>query len=257
MDLNTRQSGKRIHLIALISSLPWAGGCISGSLASNTDRHTLGFHWSDAPRQMLYVGETVEFDFVLQDMWRQFVPPTGLADFCILTIGNERIESEPDLTGHFRFAHTFNQSAPDETIDVRATAFRQRGQRDFMKIAGEWVYAENPFDDPDRKVADDSIRLTVYETLIELTIARPPDDLDTESGVLRIRRSDGSIRSIYIDRPHRPGFTITESEPDGYYQVRYRPSGNELNSTGTTEVEFVIHDMAGYPHYATTTLETP
>lgn len=257
MSPDTRQPRRATCLIVLLLLPPWTGGCISGSLASNTDRHPLGFRWSDAPRQLVHVGETVEFDFVLQDSWRQFVPPTGLADFCITTIGNEHVESEPDLGGHFRFAHTFDKVTPGDVIDVRTTAYQRRGQRDFMNIAGEWVYGENPYDDPDRNVADDHIQLTVYESPIELSIARPPDDLDLESGVLRIRLADGSTRSVYIDRPHRPGFTITGPEPDGFYTVRYRPSGNELNQTGTTEVEFVIHDMAGYPHYATVTLETP
>jgi hypothetical protein len=68
---------------------------------------------------------------------------------------------------------------------------------------------------------------------------------------------NGSPTSIYLDRPHRPGFSITGPEPDGYYRIRYVPSGMELNPIGTTEVEFVVYDTAGHPHYASTTLDTP
>ena len=86
---------------------------------------------------------------------------------------------------------------------------------------------------------------------------RPPDDLDADTGVLRLRRSDGTVTSRYIDRPGRPGFTLSGPEPDGVYRVRYEPSGDELNSIGETEVEFMIYDHGGHAHHASTVLETP
>ena len=254
---DTRRQLRQAHRVILAVSLSGVGGCISGSLASNTDRHPLGYRWSDASRQMVHVGETVEFDFVLQDLWRRFVPPLGLADYCVTVINGKRLESEPNAAGHFQFAYAFNQVTPGEKIEVRTIAYQQRGHRDFMRIREKWVYAESPFNRPDRKVAADSIRLTVYQAPIDLAVVRPPDDLDPESGVLRIRRADGSTTSVYLDRPHHPGFTITGPEPDGYYRVSYRPKGNELNPVGTTDVEFEIYDTAGFPHYASTTLETP
>ena len=249
-----RKQTPRIILAVLLSGV---GGCVSGSLATDTDLHALGYRWSDAGRQMVHVGETVEFDFVLQDLSRRFVPPLGLADYCVAVVDGERLESEPNTAGHFQFAYTFDQVTPGDEIEVRATAYRQQDHRDFMRIREKWIYAESPFNRPDRKVAADSIRLTVYQAPIELAVVRPPDDLDPESGVLRIRRADGSTSTVYVDRPRRPGFAIAGPEPDGYYRVSYLPSGDELNPVGTTEVEFEIYDTAGFPHYASTMLETP
>jgi hypothetical protein len=67
----------------------------------------------------------------------------------------------------------------------------------------------------------------------------------------------GSTTAVYIDRPHRPGFTITGPALDGTYAVRYVPKAAELNAVGTTLVEFVVHDLAGNQHHVSTTLSTP
>ncbi|MGB2988306.1 MAG: hypothetical protein WBE26_20745 [Phycisphaerae bacterium] len=205
----------------------------------------------------MHVGEEVRFDFVLQGLFRRFVPPLGLADYCIATVGSERIEAEPNTVGHFQFTYTFDHVTPGEKVKVQATAYRQRGGRDFMRVRGRWLHSDSPYDLPDQKTAKDSIRFIVYEVPIELSMVQPPDDLEPESGVLRIRRTDGSITPVYIDRPHRPGFAITGPGADGHYRIRYTPKGAELNPIGTTDVEFVIYDTAGNPHYASTTLDTP
>lgn len=245
------------RVASAVLAVALGGGCISGSLASSTGPRPGGYRWSDAPKQMAHVAETVEFDFVLQDLSHNFVHPLATADYCVLFIGQDRLETEPGLSGHFEFSYTLSPFEPGEVIEIQAEAYRERGGRDFMMIGGRWMRTDSPIDEPDQRVAVDSIEMTIYVAPIELTLARPADDLDLESGVLRIRRDDGSIRSVYIDRPIRSGFTITGPEPDGYYRVRYLPGGNELNPTGTTEVEFVIHDLAGNRHEKFLTLQTP
>ena len=232
-------------------------GCISGSLASNTGPRPPGYAWSQAGKQMVHVGEEVQFDFVLQDWRRQRVQPLGIADYGVAHIGNERIETAPDLEGHFRFSYVFDHVRPGDKIAVEVTAFRQRGTRDFMRIRGQWVQGDSPYDDPDKTVAGDEIQLIVYEAPIELTMVRPADELDPQTGALKLRRADGSTTSVFVDRPGRPGFTFTGPEPDGYYRIRYPPKGSELNPIGMTEVEFKIYDVLGQPHYATATLESP
>ncbi len=252
-----RQRESVIQAICVAIWLSFAGGCISGSLASNTDRHPAGYRLSDRPNQMVHVGETVEFDFVLQDSSRRLVPPSGLADYCAALVGRDRIEIEPDLAGHFRFSHKFDDVDPGDKIEVVATAFRQRGRRDFMQVRGRWLANESPVDRPDKAVGSDSLRLTVYQRSFELSIAQPPDVLNPATGALRIRRTDGTTTIVYVDRPHRPGFTLTGPGPDGYVHIRYLPSGDELNPSGTTDVEFVIYDVAKQPHRTVVTLDTP
>ena len=206
---------------------------------------------------MVHVGEKVEFDFVLQNWRGQRVQPLGLADYCVGIVGDERIEAEPNMYGQFRFAHTFADVHPGQKIKVKATAYSQRGGQDYMKIRGQWIHSDSPYDETDRKFVGDSIILEVYEAPIELTLVCPPDDLNPETGVLRIRRQDETTTVVLPERRSKPGFVMTGPEPDGYYRIRYVPGGDELNPTGTTEVEFVIEDVTGHRHEARATLDTP
>lgn len=185
------------------------------------------------------------------------IDPIGLVDYCVVAIGNDRIHVDADALGHFVFAYTFDKLQPGESIVVEARAHRIRGHRDFMNIAGEWVRSQSPSDLPDRIVIADSIRLTAYALTLEIRLRSPDSPLDAESGVLRIKRRDGSQTLRYIDRPHRPGFTVEGPDARGAYVIRYAARGNELNSSGKTPVEFVIHDRAGRRMRETRVFDTP
>ena len=259
-----RGMGRGVALVMLAASVAASGGCVSASLGTNTGPHPPQQRWSVAAKQMAHVGETVQFDFVLTDFWGRFVAPTGLADYCVAIpsqlrtgIGNERIETEPDAKGHFRFSYALDRARPGEKVPVTATAYQQRGSRDQMKIRGQWLTADSPYAEPDRKIAGDSIQLTIYQTKVEMKIVRPADDLDPESGVLRLHRLDGTGTPVYMDKPGRPGFRLDGPEPNGYYRVEYQPTGEQLNPTGTTEVEFSVYDLGGQRHVVSQTLNTP
>ena len=249
--------------LSLGTFLAGAGGCISASLASTTGPLPPGGTWSTAPRQRVHLGETVRFDFLLVDWLSNPIDPLGIADYCVVFIDGERIETEPDARGHFRFQYTFdhrhspNGLAAGDRLTVEATAYRQRARRDFMKVAGEWLTSESPYEIADSRVASASLTLEVYEAVIELTIDRPDFDLDPDSGVLRIRRRDGRVVSVYSDKPGRAGFLLTGPDVVGRYHVTYRPDGDELDPNGTTEVEFEVYDVSRTPHRTTTRIETP
>lgn len=233
-------------------------GCVSGSLASSTGSHPGPTGWSVAPRQQVHVGETVRFDFVLtQPGSGRMIDPIGLVDYCVVAIGSDRIHVDADALGHFLFAYTFSDFRPGEETVVEARAYRIRGYRDHMNIAGEWVRSQSPSDLPDRIVIADSIRMTVYALTFELQVLSPESPLEGESGVLRIQRRDGSETLRYIDRPHRPGFTVEGPDARGTYVIRYAVQGDELNSTGKTPVEFVIHDRTGKRIAEARVLDTP
>lgn len=233
-------------------------GCSSGSLASSTGPKPAENRWSTARRQQVHFGEEVRFDFVLQNGAGRLVQPFGLADYCATIIGNERIEAEADPVGHFQFSYVFDDFPPGATVKITTTAYQQRGGRDFMRIRGTWLPSDSPFNERDRKVATRaSLNLTVYQATIDLTFTAADDDLDPETGVLRIRKSDGSMTAIYEDRPGRPGFTLTGPDANGRYHVRYDPDGRQLNPTGTTDVAFLIYDRAGQVHEASAAIDTP
>jgi hypothetical protein len=206
---------------------------------------------------MVHVGEEVRFQVVLVDLVGRFVHPLGVVDYCVAMVGTDRIEVEPDIDGYFQFSYPFDGLQPGQEIRLWAALYRQRGGRDFMKIRGRWMQSDSPYEQRDQRIGSDAITLTVYEVPIEFTMVRPPVDLDPETGVMRIRRSDGSIVRVYIDKPGRPGFTITGPDPEGYYRIGYVPSGNDLNPSGTTEVTLTIYDRTGTPHEAAQTIETP
>ena len=180
-------------LVALVAA---GGGCVSASLATNTGPHPPQQRWSMAGKQMAHVGETVQFDFVLTDLWGRFVAPTGLADYCVAMIGSERTEAEPDERGHFRFSYALDRARPGDKVPVKVTAYQQRGSRDHMKVRGQWLTADSLYAEPDRKIAGDAIQLTIYQTNIEMKIVRPADDLDPVSGVLRLQRLDGTAAPV-------------------------------------------------------------
>ena len=249
--------------LSLVALLAGAGGCTFASLASTTGPVPPGGTWSTASRQAVRLGETVRFDFVLVDWLSNPIDPLGIADYCVVFIGQERIETEADARGHFRFAYTFdrrhlpNGVATGDRVTVEAAAYRQRANRDFMKIAGEWLMSESPYEIADARVASASLTLEVYEALFELTIERPAFDLDPDSGVLRIWRRDGGVVSVYSNKPGRPGFLLTGPDADGRYRVTYRPGGDELDPNGSTEVEFEVYDVSRTPHRTTKRIETP
>ncbi len=183
--------------------------------------------------------------------------PTGLADYGLVTIGTERIQVEPDVAGHFRFSYMFDDVQPGDQIEVQVKVFREYGHRDFMNINGQWIQSDSPFDPADELLARDTIRLTVYDTTVELSLRGISKELDPETGVLRILRSDEAVRSVFIDRPHRPGFLMEGPDAAGVCRIRYRPRSREINPTGETTFEFEIHDVAGRRYTTSRTIETP
>ena len=239
----------------MLASIP--AGCVSASLASDTGPRSAGRAWSIAARHPAHVGETVDFDLVLVDGWGRFLPSAGFDEYAVLAINRERLETEPDGAGHFRFSYNLGAVPVGASVRVVGAVFRQRGHRDFINVQGEWLESNSPYERNDDLVAEDELVLDVYQTRIELSLTRPPTDLDPESGVLRILRQDGTVSTIYVDRPGRPGFILTGPEPSGYYTVTYVPDGDELNATGTTRIEFSIHDLSGQRHESTVLLDTP
>ena len=194
---------------------------------------------------------------MLKDVWGRRVEPLGRADYCTATIGRDRVEAEPDAHGHFRFSYRFADIRPAEQIKVTATAYRQREGRDFMKVRGEWLHSDSPFEQPDRKVAADSLVLIGYERPIRLTLPAPAAEWEPATGVLRIRRDDGTVTSVFVERGDRPGFRLSGPDADGGHQVDYVPKGSELNATATTPVDFVIYDTAERKYEAGLILDTP
>lgn len=242
--------------LVVVALLAGNGGCFSGSLASSTGPRVRGL-WSVADEQYAHRGEEVLFDFVIsKPLAKRPLDPTGIADYCVLQIDDTRFVAQPDFDGHFRFSHTLRSGKPDTVMAATATAYRTMGRPDLPLTGGQWGEPAGPVDKPDEKVAADSVRLILYQARIVLELKETPSRLDFASGRMQIRKADSTTTSVYGDQPHRPGFRATGSA-DGRYTVTYEPRGDEINPTGTTEIEFTVYDQAGSCHTVSATLDTP
>ena len=188
---------------------------------------------------------------------KEAINPLGLVDYCIGYVGGQRIEATLTETGHYRFMLDMSDRRPGEVIDVSAAAYRTLGTRDIMKIGATWIRADAPSDQPDKLVSRDHLRLTVYQSRIELPCARQLHDLDMTTGRLEIIRAKGSVTRVPPDGGGGGGFTYTGPDADGKYVVLYEPRASELDRNGTTTVRFRVHDIANNPHVFDAILKTP
>lgn len=232
-------------------------GCITGSLATNTGPSS--GRWSTANKQYVHAGEEVSFSFVLTKGLFERTPlhPYGHADYCLATIGSQRIEADLDEGGHYRFDFVISDRRSGEVVPVRVVAYRRLGSRDIMKIGDVWIRGEDPYDQPDLEVADDTLELIVYRSRIELHIEESPAGLDMAGGRLELVRDDGSMVTVLSGRDRHRGFRYFGPDKNGRYRVVYEPTADEVNRSGGTEVRFVVDDRAEHRYSTETVIETP
>lgn len=245
----------RIFVLSLV--IMSITGCVAGSLATNTGPMFKGCLWSEAKKQRVHVGETVLFEFVLHDGFGNLVEPSGIADYCVAQIENDRIEVEPDENGRFRFSLSFERFVERENITVTVRAMKQVSQRDFLKVGGRWLKNENDKDRQDRIASKKKIDLSIYQSKVSFAIDNALEPMDTAGGVLRLRKNDGTIACIYADRPEKRGFKVFQGDQSRTYKIEYEPRGNEVNPTGQTAAELSISDVHGRPRLLTATFPTP
>jgi hypothetical protein len=175
----------------------------------------------------------------------------------VASIGDQRVLCEADLQGHFRFEQRLPRARPGDEIEVVATAYRQHGTRDFIQVGDSWLHGESPIDAADDKVCSDSITLRVYQARVEMHLAAGAAPMDFESGKLELTKHDGSVTSVFIDRPGRRGFVASGPDQAGGYTVVYLPDGDELNPSGRTPARFTVYDLAGHRHSVEMMVPTP
>ncbi|NOX57706.1 MAG: hypothetical protein GXP29_02460 [Planctomycetes bacterium] len=181
----------------------------------------------------------------------------GLADYCAFSFGGERIEAELDEAGGFTAAYLFDHVESGMEVSVLAEAFAEQDDRDFMKIAGKWLRTQSPYNKPDKRIASARVLLSVYQSVVRFKIPKPEHAYDLSTGKMVFRCNNDRNVSVFEHRPPRTGFEISPENADGSRWVAYLPTGDQLNPNGTTDVEFIIFDVAGNRTMLTETLETP
>ena len=230
---------------------------VKGSLATDTGPSPTG--WSTHDEQFVLLGERVEFSFVIARSLRAPAPvsPESIGAYCLMNIGGELREADLSARGHFRLVHDFAAYQPGNVVPVVATAYQQRGRRDQMKIGDRWVSSEDPYNQRDSQIAQDSIILHVYACEVDLPVQRPGRDLDMAGGRLEIRRSDGDAREIHSESRQRGGFRYSGPDAEDRYRVLYQPGHHEVNKQGVTPIRFTARDAEGQRHITEAVINTP
>jgi hypothetical protein len=214
--------------------------------------------WSIARRQAAHVGETVRFSFILtQPFKKQPINPTGIADYCLLTLDDASADPVLDAGGKYTLAYRMPEAWQGREIRVGATAYRQYGQRDRMVVGGKLLQVGSASDPPDSVIARGVIILLVYQSNVELTLTAGADDFDFNTGRLVLRKADGTAASIAPARPPVGGFTVEDPDRNRVYTVRYEPAWDLVNLSGTTHAEFTVLDLAGHEHRREVEFLTP
>jgi len=236
---------------------PLLGGCFGGSLATSTGPRASG-DWSVAKRQAAHVGETVRFSYVLTRPFKKHpINPAGIADYCIVTLGDRAAEADLDHMGKFTLEYPMPEAWSDQEIRVCATAYRTYGLRDRTAVAGELLRVGSGSDAHDTAIARDAITMLIYQSTVELVLTPGADDFDFDTGRLVLRRADGTTTSVARARPPVGGFTVEGPDENNAFVVRYQPTWDQVNLTGATEATFVVWDRAGLRHRSETGFPTP
>ena len=232
-------------------------GCTTGSLASSTGGRDRG-EWSIASHQKVYVDEEVDFSFVLRESLRkQWVDPTGRADYCKFYFGTYREDVPVDGYGGFKTSYRFKDYADGDKVEVKAEAYLQIDDKDEMNISGDWVENESSQNREDRKVAEAKLLMRVYTTEVRFELPTLADGYDFSTAQMVIRKTNGDSSIVYPDRPYRRGFKSDMAESGDIWVVTYEPTAGQLNSWGTTETEFSVYDNAGNRHRFNEFIDTP
>jgi hypothetical protein len=244
-------------IVAILVAPGLLGGCAAGSLATSTGPRQDG-EWSVAPEQPVHTGETVRFSFVMVDPFlRQVVDQPGAADYCLFEFGGDKEAIEPEPGGGFRTEYTFDEIVAGDLVKVQATAYRERGPRDGVKIGDSWVENLSPHNEPDERVAGASVTLACYQSEVKIELPSSADGYDFTTGKLTLYREGSPGVPIYQKRPPRGGFEVVPGSGGAGWWVMYRPSGDEVNTFGETRVEFSVYDRVGNRRVFQDVMDTP
>jgi len=255
MPYGTTSLGCRVALVAMAAS---AGGCMRGSLASDTGPRETG-RWSVAKKQYAHVGERVHFSFIVVPVFGAgWGAGEGLVDYAEATIGQERIDVPVDADGRATFQYTFETVTDERTgVPVAVAAYRTRGRRDEIQVGGQWINPLNSDDLPDEKLASDKLTMVVYQSRIDIALPAAEGPYLWRSGRLTIRKADGTRSEVFFDRPARPGYTVSGPDARNEFHVVYLPRADQVNKTGATEATFVVRNTRGREVRKVVWFETP
>lgn len=243
------------------------GGCMmADSAVLYADTHTMaetGFTLRSP--QYAYNDEPVTFDFApdyRMTHYAIFIWPDGSAQHLGL---NDIVNT------YFRAVRSFKGAVEPREYRVEARGFNRVGESDWYydRETQRWEYFPMSRDAADRSTGSASMVIRCY--LINLDLPLEAGGRRIERAELSLIRYDGS-RTTHIAAAagaagavggaggaDAAGGAARLVGPDrrGNYRLLYTPVWSELNRTGTTELEVLIHYADGTQELKKQTIDTP
>ncbi len=254
-----------MRLSRMPAAMGLAAGCLAAllstgcgyslsSLATTSGPKPHGGQWSVAGQQWVHVGEKVDVSYGLHG--------GGMADYAVLSVeplGASRVCLLCDR-GRFVFEKVqFNEPTPPEhPLVLRATAYRERGDRDYMAdMEGRLLHRESPFDVGDQKVGSASLKIHVYQSNLAMPVSPDPAGYRWETARLLLYADPERPAEVRLGRDYRKGFRVEGPTATGSFVIAYEPTADQVKTTGSTRVVLTVQNAAGNEHREETWLPTP
>jgi hypothetical protein len=231
-----------------------AAGCAYSisSLATSTGPRPHGGQWSVAREQWVHVGEAFDVSYAVY---------AGTADYAVLQIeplAKSRVCLAADRSRFvFEKLRFLEPTPPERPLTLRASAYRERGDRDVMDFNGQLLRKDSPFDVADQKVASATLKLHVYQSNVAIQVPPDPAGYNWETGRLLLYADPEHPAEVRIAREYRKGFRVDGPTATGSFVIAYEPEAGQVRRTGSTRVVFSVLNAAGNEHRQEIWLSTP
>jgi hypothetical protein len=190
-----------------------------------------------------------------------FAPDLAVSDYAVFTWPGGKLDvlNRSDLINtYFRGVGVFKAGPEPRKNVVQARAYTVRGRPDWYydKDTRQWVNHVTKTDRADIEVGKAEMEIICYR--IDLDIPFTPAGGKAEDVRLEIIRSDGTCASRSVrSAPDEAGLALSGPGPGGAWHARYRPTWEEVNRVGSTQVRLVVTSADGSQDTIKRTLETP
>jgi hypothetical protein len=178
----------------------------------------------------------------------RFRSKVGTCDYAVMhDESNGRYEDcGPCLGEQFEWKYAVGEAGPAESpIRITVAGYLQQRSRDRMPLGGEMVDGQREGDEPDLKLAQASVLVQVYQSVVEIAVKMPQGRPDWSLTRLTVTREDGQQTRMRQKATGERGFTVSGPDEAGIWHVRYEPKAAEVNRSGETAAELQVADEQG------------
>ncbi|HVP11876.1 MAG TPA: hypothetical protein VMV94_11910, partial [Phycisphaerae bacterium] len=183
-----------------------------------------------------------------EDVTMRFRSRVGTCDYAIMydESKGQYEDCGPCVNGQFEWKYAVGRAgATEQPLRLTVTGYVQQGLRDRMPFKGQLVGSDRPNDEPDYKLAEASVLLRVYQSVVEIPVRLPSGRPDWNLTKLIVVRGDGQQTRISKAAADERGFEVTGPDEEGMWLVRYEPKAAEVSRAGETLAVLRVADEDG------------